>query len=351
MKKAAVLGAGYMGSAITFPLSDNGMQVNLWGTWLDDTIIKSCINGYHPKLKKKMPANVRFFYSSDLRQAVSDVDMIFVGITSNGFLDVFKMLIDAIDKNYMFFKLTKGLINDNGNIKRISQSAMEVFRSKFSNEDFDWTVIGGPVKAGELSDKIPTASVYAPNNKKLSELCYSFSTEYYPITVTDDAIGVEVSSAFKNVYAIAIGICDGLFRDKGEGNYHNFNSFIFNQGMLEIAMMVEKAGGRKETAFDLAGIGDFYVASLSGRNRRYGDAVGLGSNPHKTFKEMFAAGEVAEGYMALEIALDWAASIGIDPAKDLPLLNILYEIIFKEKDAGKGLDFFVQLIRKHFRSG
>ncbi len=90
MKKAAVLGAGYMGSAITFPLSDNQVEVNLWGTWLDDEIIKSCINGYHPKLKKKMPDNVKFFYSHDLKKAVNDVDMIFVGVTSNGFLDVFK---------------------------------------------------------------------------------------------------------------------------------------------------------------------------------------------------------------------------------------------------------------------
>lgn len=30
MLKACVLGAGYMGSAITFPLADNGIQVNLW---------------------------------------------------------------------------------------------------------------------------------------------------------------------------------------------------------------------------------------------------------------------------------------------------------------------------------
>jgi len=95
MNKIAVLGAGYMGSAITFPLSDNGFDINLWGTWLDDEIIKSCINGYHPKLKKKMPDRVSFFYSDDLKEAIKDVDIIFVGVTSNGFLDVFKKLIDC----------------------------------------------------------------------------------------------------------------------------------------------------------------------------------------------------------------------------------------------------------------
>ena len=46
--RAAVIGAGYMGSAITFPLSVNNIEVNLWGTWLDDKIISSSLAGYHP---------------------------------------------------------------------------------------------------------------------------------------------------------------------------------------------------------------------------------------------------------------------------------------------------------------
>ena len=49
--KAAVIGAGYMGSAITFPLSANNIEVNLWGTWLDDKIIGISLAGFHPAKK------------------------------------------------------------------------------------------------------------------------------------------------------------------------------------------------------------------------------------------------------------------------------------------------------------
>ena len=49
MYNITVLGAGYMGSAITFPLSRDN-KVKLWGTWLDDGIIEKCIGGQHPKL-------------------------------------------------------------------------------------------------------------------------------------------------------------------------------------------------------------------------------------------------------------------------------------------------------------
>jgi len=54
MKKAAILGAGMMGSAAAWPLSDNGYRVNLIGTHLDGEIIKSCKNNrFHPRLKRK----------------------------------------------------------------------------------------------------------------------------------------------------------------------------------------------------------------------------------------------------------------------------------------------------------
>jgi glycerol-3-phosphate dehydrogenase (NAD(P)+) len=265
-------------------------------------------------------------------------------------LDVFKKLIDCIDKNYMFFKLTKGLVRDNGKVKRIAQAAEEIFNAKFPDEEFTWTVIGGPVKAGELSNKVPTASIYAPNSKKVIDLALSFSTQYYPVTITDDAIGIELSSAFKNVYSVVVGICDGLYLDKfGAGNYDNFKAFLFNQGMLEISKMVEKAGGKKSTVFDLAGTGDFYVASLSGRNRRYGEAVGRGKEPHETFKKMFAAGEVAEGYMALKISLDWVKSLDKNLLEELPLLEALYGMIFDGKEPKNSLDGFVQQMRERFK--
>jgi len=39
MARIAVLGAGVMGTALTFPLSDNGHDIRLIGTHLDDAII------------------------------------------------------------------------------------------------------------------------------------------------------------------------------------------------------------------------------------------------------------------------------------------------------------------------
>ncbi len=59
-----IIGAGYMGTAMAWPLSDNGHNVNLVGTHLDRKIIQSCQNnGYHPRLKRQLPEGVRSFLS------------------------------------------------------------------------------------------------------------------------------------------------------------------------------------------------------------------------------------------------------------------------------------------------
>jgi len=43
--KVTILGAGAIGSAMTFPLADNGRVVNLWGTEYDLKILESLAEG------------------------------------------------------------------------------------------------------------------------------------------------------------------------------------------------------------------------------------------------------------------------------------------------------------------
>ena len=43
MKKITILGAGMMGSALAFPAAENGNEVHIVGTCLDDEIIDGYI--------------------------------------------------------------------------------------------------------------------------------------------------------------------------------------------------------------------------------------------------------------------------------------------------------------------
>ncbi len=346
MHKIAILGAGYMGGAMTFPLAENNLSVNLWGTWLDNEIIDSCQKGIHPKLKKALPDSVNLYYSRDLKKAIEDVDIIFIGVSSDGFLPVFSKVIEVIDKNYFFFTLTKGFVNDNGKIQRISKIASKLFYNKFAKEEFNWSSIGGPVKALEISKNIPTVSIYGTKNKEMENMTELFSTESYRIVTTDDVIGVELCSAFKNVYSMAMGMLDGIYKPSQEGMYHNFSSLIFNQGIIEISKIVGSAGGNRETVTNFAGIGDLYTTSQSGRNRLFGELLGKGVSPNAAYRKMLSSGELAEGYFTLKHSMEWLASLNSGILYDLPLFKIIYDIILNNKKPLEELKGLSQIYKK-----
>ncbi len=89
MAQITILGAGYMGSALTFPATDNGHRVALWGTWLDDHLVAAVQRGEpHPKLRMRLPANVRVYPHTELAQALQGAELIVNALTSDGTLPV-----------------------------------------------------------------------------------------------------------------------------------------------------------------------------------------------------------------------------------------------------------------------
>ena len=350
MQNITVLGAGYMGSAITFPLSDNGNKINLWGTWLDDEMVKASLEGFHPKLKKPLPEKVKVFYGRDLKSAIADAEIIFIGVASEGFIEVFKMLLDNLhpEKNYFFFKLTKGLVEYKGKVYRATKAAKEMFAAKFPNKEFNWTSIGGPVRAFDLSERMPAASVYGSSSEKMKALVTNFSTTYYRIFPTNDLIGTEICSMLKNIYAISAGLCDGIYKKENESKYFNLLSFLFNQGIKEMSKIVNIAGCSQETIYDLAGIGDLHVTSLAGRNRKFGELIGLGLSAEEAFRQMVKKKEYAEGYQALKLVIPWLTQSATDEMidgfieKELPLLYALKNIILEGKNAEMKLNQLIQ---------
>ncbi len=335
-KKITVLGAGYMGSAITFPLSDNNFKVSLWGTWLDDDMIKKCKNGPHPKLGKDLPNNVALYSHPYLKEAIKDSSVIIFGISSEGFLPVFTKLLDALgEKEYLFFCLTKGLLDHSGEIVRISKTAKLLYGQKFSKNKFNWSSIGGPVKAKELADRIPTLSVYSAASERVAETARSFITDYYNIVLTDDVAGLEISSALKNIYAVALGMLDGIYMPAFDNMYHNFSSWMFSQSIKEMTYIAKIFGGRESTVKDFAGTGDLYVTAKSGRNRRLGELIGKGMAAEKANELMLEEGETAEGYHALFSLKKWfdASDRYTEHGHDLPLMRAIINIFCHKSDA------------------
>ncbi len=355
--RASVLGAGYMGSAVTFPLCDAGWEVRLWGTWLDDGIIDRCRHGNHPKLKKRLPERVRLYGSRELKAATEEADILFIAVASEGFMPVFERYLaetaGARGASYtkrtragVVCALTKGFVRYGSSVCRISDAAEKIYGDKFgaskgtgasgeigASSGLRWIAVGGPVKAVELSGRVPTATVYASGDPDLKKTAAALATDYYRICVSEDICGVELSAALKNIYAMGVGICDGMYRASGyKGLCHNYKALLFNQALREMALLVQAAGGRRETVFNLAGIGDLYVTSASGRNGRFGAFVGSGIPAREAYDMMVGQGEYVEGYNTLKLGYELAQSFGTFVMKDLRLMEALHDIIFRGRE-------------------
>ena len=110
MSIVTIIGAGLMGSALAFPARENGHEVRLVGTHLDEAIIEACrATGRHPKFVKDFPAGVKYFQISEMEAAIEGADMIIGGVSSFG-VDWFgEHVLPKIPVEVPVLSVTKGI--------------------------------------------------------------------------------------------------------------------------------------------------------------------------------------------------------------------------------------------------
>ncbi|CAA6802331.1 MAG: Glycerol-3-phosphate dehydrogenase [NAD(P)+] (EC [uncultured Campylobacterales bacterium] len=148
--------------------------------------------------------------------------------------------------------------------------------------------LSGPSFASEVMQSLPTAVVVNSTNKKLANTYSSFFPDFIKTYQSSDILGAEIAGAYKNVIAIASGICDGL----GLGN--NARAALLCRGLVEMARFGEYFGADAKTFLDLSGMGDLVLSATSVMSRNY--RVGLGLAQEKSIENILKElGEIAEG--------------------------------------------------------
>jgi glycerol-3-phosphate dehydrogenase (NAD(P)+) len=170
----------------------------------------------------------------------------------------------------------------------------------------------------------------------LDRLAAAFRTGWYHVWTSTDLVGVEVSAALKNCYALGVGFAEGVLdrlgRADGTDRNHNYEAALFAQAMGEIGRLVRLLGGRPETPQGLAGVGDLFVTCTGGRNVRVGRLLGSGLRFSEARARM---GDITlEGAAAIQViggALPELTDRGLIGPDELPLLRSLYAVIAEER--------------------
>ena len=336
MKKIIIIGAGAMGSAFAVPCIDNKNDVTIVGTHLEDNLIEKINSNdhLHPALKTKLPKEIKFKKFDELKSTLEkDIDLIVAGISSVGI----EWFVNQVSKNYKnklpIVLLTKGLSIVDNELTTLSDKIKDLLK-KDGHTEINISAIKGPCLAAGLANKMRTSTVIANQNIKETQwLKDIISTNYYSTEVSEDIIGVELSGAIKNIYSMVIGASEGLSnsqapKDVQSKYFLNTAASLIHRSISEMVEFVSHYGGKPETVYGLAGLGDLYVSAIGGRNSLMGKYLGEG-NLYNDAKEKFMKDITVEGaQLALEIGPKILQDLN---SKNFPLMFSMLNTICENK--------------------
>ena len=217
-------------------------------------------------------------------------------------------------KEHFVFKNQKILVASKGIEAKSGMFLNEIYDEFIPQENIAF--LSGPSFAAEVIKSLPTALVINSTNKDLAKEFSSFFPDFIKTYVSDDVIGAEIAGAYKNVIAIAAGICEGLNLGK------NASASLISRGLVEMHRFGSHFGAKDETFIGLSGAGDLFLTASSTMSRNFRVGLGLAKGMDK---EAIVAelGEVAEGIGTAYALKDIANKENLY----LPIANEVFEML------------------------
>ena len=280
--KISVIGAGSFGTAMAVAAARAGNEVVLWA---HDPEVAETIRetGTNSDYLAGMQLSERIHATSDLEEAATFCDTMFMVVPSHHYREVLTNLRGHLSDRVKVISGTKGIENES--LERMSEVTAHVLGDQLAA----FAVLSGPTFAIETARGDPTAAVIASKDADLAqEVQQVMSSASLRLYHSSDVVGVELAGSLKNVIAIAAGVLEGM----GLGS--NTTAALITRGLHEMTRLGLALGGRLETFAGLAGMGDLVLTCTGAlsRNRTVGVLLGKG----KTLDEILRDSKfVAEG--------------------------------------------------------
>lgn len=297
-----ILGGGSFGSALAIYLAAKGYQINVWEFLKQRAELMQQSRKSDLLKGAVLQDNIRV--DSDLAKMVTHSQIIFFCVPSEHFAVTAKNVAPFITRQKIVI-VTKGLTNQ-------GELLSEIVARYVNNRLY---VLSGPTHAEELYQNKFGGAVLASKRLDL-EMQNLIQSANFKIELSKDMIGLQICAALKNVYAILLGIAEGL--KLGD----NAKAYLASKSLGEIEQVVVGAGGKVQTVYGLGGIGDLLVTAYSqhSRNRFFGQKLAEGKTSEQIFKEL---NMVVEGYYNLKQAVFLKQKYKLR----LPLLTKLEQIV------------------------
>ena len=305
MSKISVLGAGGWGLALSLAALRSGNRVTVWSPFKNE--VEALLTTRESRLLSGVKIPLEVEITDDLSKTVGS-DITIIATPSIAVRETAARL-----KNLdcgIIVNVSKGI--EYGTLYTL----LQVIEEELPNAKT--AVLSGPSHAEEVAREIETSLVASSTDRKTAETVQTLlSSDKLRIYTNDDTVGVELGGAFKNIIAIAVGICDGM--NLGD----NTRAALMTRGLTEIARLGTRMGARDSTFAGLTGMGDLIVTCVSrhSRNRRFGELLGKGV----PVEDALAAVGTVEGYHAVKAAY----ALQQEYYTDLPIIGLCYKIMYE----------------------
>lgn len=309
-----------MGCALATVLAGNGHDVALWSIE-SDVVADITRNHRSEKYLPGIALDDRIIATNDLATALRQAHGVIVAVPSAVIARVAERATPYISTRVPVLSVAKGI-----NLKSFRPLA-DTVATVLSRARGDVSGLGGPAIASEFARGTPTAVVVAGRQTKTSFWQRVLQRPTFRVEESRDLIGVSWAACLKNVYAIALGMCDGMKYAM------NTKAILMTRALAEMAALLRSTHAKPETVYGLAGIGDLVTTGFSphGRNRKFGEMICAGGECDipAVLKTM-----TVEGINAVLVAREWARRKHLR----LPLLDLVWRVCHKGANPCRSLE-------------
>lgn len=301
MAKVAIIGVGELGHSIGHILELAGHDLVYW----DKDEAKVYELG-------KIPLS--------LPETISSVDFIFFCIPSWSVHEALAFGSRYIKKNTIVISPTKGLNNQS------HKTVDEVFK-KMLPPGIPLVILGGAMIAEEIThNKFGIAMIASSNAKAIKKVSELFSNSSIALETSSDVRGVVLAGVLKNIFAIGMGVADGLrLGDNAKG-------FLFSQALKEMVSLNQALGGRRSTALEVPLVADFSATGFSRHSLNHQVGVELVNNAETK--------KVSEGLVSINSLVK---IIGQRKLKTYPFLYSIARIVIGRVPAKESIDDLLKI--------
>ena len=312
-KIITVLGAGNMGTAVAQVLADNGHEVRIWN-WEGDLLPLKQIEkfGENKKYLKGVKLSKNIKPTTDLEQALKSSKFIFEVVPVSFLRSVLEEAKPFVTQEHRWCLLSKGIEQ---NTLMFSKDIIDDVLGFNANK----VVLSGPNCASGLAAKKMTATILAGDRDDIDSIKNILQNSYFKIYTDDDIVGVQVCGALKNAVALLVGLAEGV------GLGMNAKAWLATKGLREISDLSVALGGKRETAFGLAGFGDLILSIMpTGRNFQLGKVIGEGASIEEAKQTIQGS---LEGINTTKSLYELIKKMNLN----LPLCEGLHDVLFNGK--------------------